>query len=530
MKSEDGGLGLKIRGSRTQVLTNLKTLVGAKMREDKSVKHKRFCHLQGTKCIMSHLPSANQNDKNFWAGEHGERLRKCHISVLAEKVSKGSEGEHIIQKATKDGYVNVFIKDDILERLNECQRRGLLMPNQTALSILNELYFREWVDHGALNGISTYVVCWTLLTCSPCFKPNLTPKERAFIRQKFVIQVVPARPTKEMHNLYSAKRLPLIKELIDDIKLSAGAPFAPRQISVRLRLMISDTKALDPELGKKQGGKNRCPQCEALAGQFGKFSESCACAERTLLIAIRHYLAGLEADNPNREVDGYTGLPALVSECSEKELREAAYPPCRCDSTSCPSRLPHDHRWSPCPSGLKPLAIFGLERAEIGLEPLHGIWEQGRQLAKLTHKQLPKPMQKLMDHNIATMVLLSGLGECKESNIRDLYSIWDLIFGGLGLTSEHIELIICFVDMMVLTYSTEHDVTNVLHYYVQMYKYNRLVERVFDLGPIVENEKEKFRRQHFHSWLHRAEEYRRGSLFDTVAQAEVWPVFFLVMA
>ena len=135
-------------------------------------------------------------------------------------------------------------------------------------------------------------------------------------------------------------------------------------------------------------------------------------------------------------------------------------------------------------------------------------------------------MQKLMDHNIATMVLLSGLGECKESNIRDLYSIWDLVFGGLGLTSEHIELIICFVDMMVLTYSTEHDVTNVLHYYVQMYKYNRLVERVFDLGPIVENEKEKFRRQHFHSWLHRAEEYRRGSLFDTVAQAEVWPVFF----
>ena len=157
--------------------------------------------------------------------------------------------------------------------------------------------------------------------------------------------------------------------------------------------MTSDTKALDPELSKKQGGKNRCPQCEALAGQFGKFSESCACAECTLLITIHHYLAGLKADNPNREVDGYTSLPALISECSKKELHKAVYPLCQCDSMSCLLQLLHDHRWSLCPSGLKPLAIFGLKRAEIRLEPLHGIWEQGRQLAKLTHKQLLKPAE-----------------------------------------------------------------------------------------------------------------------------------------
>ena len=84
----------------------------------------------------------------------------------------------------------------------------------------------------------------------------------------------------------------------------AGAPFHPRSISVRLRLLVSDTKALDPELGKKEGGHHRCPQCEALAQHFGTFSASCECAERTLLTAIRHYLAGMEAEDRGREVDG----------------------------------------------------------------------------------------------------------------------------------------------------------------------------------------------------------------------------------
>ena len=234
--------------------------MGVPSSEKHSVKHICFTRLSGGR-IIPHLPSSRECDRDFWNSEVGQKLRQCCFAVAAERITKDPNGKTFITQAASDGYMNMFIREDLEKRLSECERRGLLRPNTRADDLLDQLYFREWVDHGALNGLSTLVVCWTLLSKSPCFKTNLTKKERAFIRKKFVIQVVPAKPTKEQHDLYGAKRFELIKDLIADLVLEAHrpVPFPRRTLKCRLRLLISDTKALDPELGKKQGGHWRCP-------------------------------------------------------------------------------------------------------------------------------------------------------------------------------------------------------------------------------------------------------------------------------
>ena len=256
----EGGLNNKILGSQTRKVTHIKKLMGVDASEKYAVRHARFKRLPSGR-IMPHLPTSRQCDRDFWASEVGEKLRQCCFAVAAERITKDPDGKTFITKAASDGYMNMFIREDLQKRLSECERRGLLRPNMRGDDVLDQMYFREWVDHGALNGLSTLVVCWTLLSKSPCFKTNLTKKERAFIRKKFVIQVVPAKPTKAQHDLYGAKRMELIKDLIADLVLEAHrpVPFPRRTLKCRLRLLISDTKALDPELGKKQGGYHRCP-------------------------------------------------------------------------------------------------------------------------------------------------------------------------------------------------------------------------------------------------------------------------------
>ena len=114
-----------------------------------------------------------------------------------------------------------------------------------------------------------------------------------------------------------------------------------------------------------------------------------------------------------------------------------------------------------------------------------------------------------------------ALGDCMECDMRDIYRIWWLSFGDLGLTTDQMELVEIISEMIYLTYESEVNPRDGLYFLGLQYVYSKLINQVFDLTTRTSlQDAEKLRRIHFHSWWHRAVDYRRGFLCDTICHAE----------
>ena len=187
-----------------------------------------------------------------------------------------------------DGYDNVHIKDDIAKHLEFCQRNGWLREGK--------LFFREWVDHGGIRGTGYQATCWTILPTSPCFFPiygknKRAKRQRALIAKRFLVQLAPGRATPSEHRRLGVRRLPMLESLRDafDVKCDGrdGRSSSSIAVLVRLRLLVSNTKALDAEIGKCMGRHYCCPQCYALALELGEYHHAVNKPERMLMDALK---------------------------------------------------------------------------------------------------------------------------------------------------------------------------------------------------------------------------------------------------
>ena len=77
-------------------------------------------------------------------------------------------------------------------------------------------------------------------------------------------------------------------------------------------------------------------------------------------------------------------------------------------------------------------------------------------------------------------------------------------------------------EMIFLTYDCEPNPRDAQYYLCLQYLFHKTVNSVFKLDDNRHSLKiaEPLRRQHFHSWLHRALEYRRGWLLDLICHDE----------
>lgn len=489
----EGGMGLTFQGGQKTKATKLMDLLSVEHRRIKKGRRQRTSSGR----ISMRMQNVAKLERDFFASDLGKMLRECQTEEMAEKVLKAPDGKKAIYQAKRDGFLNVFVNDEIRAHIEECILRGLVEFGPDGMPL--ELKYREWTDHGALNGFSTSVTIWTMFAYSPCFKKNMTKEERAFVRKKFIVQVVPSRPTKQQHDNNGARRLALIKQQLEPMTLKAPLMYKNPTLKIRLKLFVSDTKAADHELGKISGGNKRCFQCHCHKDAFGSYADSCDCMERSLLEAVDAWLNAQEPGmmDQQRTVDGYSHLPALLSALTRAELREFLET-----------------------KG----ASMALEEAEFGCEAMHTIMGTGKDTACLLRDgakgrpQMSVEERGIFDANVRALVNKEGIKEASESRIRDFYSIWPLVFAGCGLSPKHEELVVCFTDMYVLVYQTDTCPRDCLHLYASHYKFFRLAHEIFGLDEI--EKKEPLRRQWWHAWHHLCEEYRRGSLWETIAQGE----------
>ena len=86
------------------------------------------------------------------------------------------------------------------------------------------------------------------------------------------------------------------------------------------------------------------------------------------------------------------------------------------------------------------LASICLEDVEIACEPLHGIWEQSKQVATILRDEYMGSKKGEFDQRIRD-IFGKALDNCMECDMRDIYRIWWLSFGDLGLTTDQMELL-----------------------------------------------------------------------------------------
>ena len=226
-------------------------------------------------------------------------------SLVAVQITVDVDGVRHEKKMDCKGQL-FHAHEDIINHAKHLYALGLLIASAA-------IWIKEWVDHGEINGVSTQMVLWCIVTYSLAIKRNLTALESATVRKIIPVQLVPACPTAAMHQKYAAMRLKLLMHLKALVNVSDNR--WQMMVKCRLREGCSDGKASQHENSQKSGGKQPCSECEGWIIEYCDYGKSSKAPHRSMLIGLERYIAGQEPGCARTRIDdeGYVDVPAVLS-------------------------------------------------------------------------------------------------------------------------------------------------------------------------------------------------------------------------